>query len=154
MTAAEFKCVRKASSWTQAQAAARLAGTQACLSMVERCERAVSHELASRAVKVFEVPATALPLAKYLRWTHDADFFQAMLGSLGYLGLVYLRGSVRLNLAELLMEAQDTDDLDARATEALLLSRRAAALRAIMGTTPPSLRGPYGRFASHAPDSL
>jgi hypothetical protein len=42
-----------------------------------------------------------------------------MLGSLGYAGFAYLRGTVRLNPAELLMEALDSDDLESRVTEAL-----------------------------------
>jgi transcriptional regulator with XRE-family HTH domain len=116
---AELKSVRKASSWTQAQAAVRLGVTQAYLSMVERGERAVSSELASRAVEVFEVPATALPLAEYQTRAHDAGFFQAMLGSLGYPGFAHLRGSIRQNPTQLLMEALDSDDLDSRVTEAM-----------------------------------
>ncbi len=87
--------------------------------MVERGERAVSSELASRAVDVFEVPATALPLTEYQTRARDAGFFQSMLGSLGYPGFAYLRGPVRLNPVEVLMEALDSDDLDSRVTEAL-----------------------------------
>ncbi len=119
MTGVELKSARKASSWTQAQAATRLGVTQAYLSMVERGERAVSSELASRAVKVLEVSATALPLAEYQTRSRDAGFLQTMLGSLGYPGFAYLPSSVRLNPVELLMEALDSDDLDARVTEAL-----------------------------------
>jgi transcriptional regulator with XRE-family HTH domain len=119
MTGVEIKSARKASSWTQAQAAARLGVTQAYLSMVERGERAVSSKLASRAVEVFEVSATALPLAEYQTRSRDAGFFQTMLGSLGYPGFAYLRSPVRLNPVELLMEALDSDDLDSRVTEAL-----------------------------------
>jgi transcriptional regulator with XRE-family HTH domain len=119
MTGVELKSARKASSWTQVQAATRLGVTQAYLSMVERGERAVSSELASRAVEVLEVSATALPLAEYQTRTRDAGFFQTMLGSLGYPGFAYLPSSVRLNPVELLMEALDSDDLDSRVTEAL-----------------------------------
>jgi len=119
MTGAELKSARKASSWTQAQAALRLGVTQAYLSMVERGERAVSSELASRTVEVLEVPATALPLMEYQSHVRDAGFFQAMLGTLGYPGFAYLRGAARQNPAELLMEALDSDDLDSRVTEAL-----------------------------------
>jgi transcriptional regulator with XRE-family HTH domain len=119
MTGDEFKNARKASAWTQAQAAARLGVTQAYLSMVERGERAVSSELASKAVGVFEVPATVLPLMEYQKRAHEAGFFQSMLGSLGYPGFAYLRSSARLNPVEVLMEALDSDDLDSRVTEAL-----------------------------------
>jgi len=120
VTGDELKNARKASTWTQAQAAARLGVTQAYLSMVERGERAVSSELASKAVEVFEVPATALPLVDYQKRARDAGFFQSMLGSLGYPGFAYLSGSVRLNPVGLLMEALDSDDLDSRVTEALV----------------------------------
>jgi transcriptional regulator with XRE-family HTH domain len=119
MTGSELKNARKASAWTQAQAAVRLGVTQAYLSMVERGERAVSSELASRAVEVLEVPATALPLTEYQTHDRDAGFFQAMLGTLGYPGFAYLRGSARQNPTELLMEALDSDDLDSRVMEAL-----------------------------------
>jgi transcriptional regulator with XRE-family HTH domain len=119
MTGGELKNARKASAWTQAEAAARLGVTQAYLSMVERGERAVSSELASKALEVFEVPATAFPLSEYQTRARDAGFFQSMLGSLGYPGFAYLRGSARLNPVEVLMEALDSDDLDSRVTEAL-----------------------------------
>ena len=119
MTGAELKSARKASSWTQAQAAVRLGVTQAYLSMVERGDRAVSSELASRTIEVLEVPATALPLTEYQSHVRDAGFFQAMLGTLGYPGFAYLRGAARQNPAELLMEALDSDDLDSRVIEAL-----------------------------------
>jgi transcriptional regulator with XRE-family HTH domain len=119
VTGDELKNARKASAWTQAKAAARLGVTQAYLSMVERGERAVSSELASKALEVFEVPATAYPLSEYQTRARDAGFFQSMLGSLGYPGFAYLRSSIRLNPVELLMEALDTDDLDSRVTEAL-----------------------------------
>ena len=119
MTGAELKSARKASSWTQAQAAVRLGVTQAYLSMVERGERAVSSELASRTIEVLEVPATALPLTEYQSHVRDAGFFQAMLGTLGYPGFAYLRGAAQQNPAELLMEALDSDDLDSRVIEAL-----------------------------------
>jgi len=119
MTGADLKNARKASSWTQAQAAVRLGVTQAYLSMVERGDRAVSSELASRTIEVLEVPATALPLTEYQSHVRDAGFFQAMLGTLGYPGFAYLRGAARQNPAELLMEALDSDDLDSRVIEAL-----------------------------------
>jgi len=119
VTGDELKNARKASAWTQAQAAVRLGVTQAYLSMVERGARAVSSELASKAVEVFEIPTTSLPLTEYRPGTHDAGFFQSALGSLGYPGFAYLRASVRLNPVEVLMEALDSDDLDSRVTEAL-----------------------------------
>ena len=119
MSGVELKNARKAHEWTQVQAAERLAVTQAYLSMVERGERAVSSELARRAVEVLEVPATVLPVGEYRKRKREAGFYQTMLGTLGYPGFAYLRGSARLNPVELLMEALDSDDLDSRVTEAL-----------------------------------
>jgi len=119
MTGLELKNARKASSWTQVRAANRLGVTQAYLSMVERGERAISDELALRAANVFEVPATALPLADYQAGNRDTDFFRMMLGSLGYPGFAYLIGSPQMNPAAVLMAAIDSGDLDARVIEAL-----------------------------------
>jgi hypothetical protein len=81
----------------QARTAARHGVTQAYPTMVELGERAVSSELASRAVEVFGVPATALPLAEYQTLTHEDSFFQAMLGNLVYPGFAYLHSPARLN---------------------------------------------------------
>lgn len=119
MTGSEFKRARLASSRTQHDAAQRLGVTQAYLSMVERGTRPVSKELVSRAMNVFQVPATALPLAEYHRSSRDASSFKDALGALGYPGFAYTRASGKLNPAALLMEALDCDDLDARVTEAL-----------------------------------
>jgi transcriptional regulator with XRE-family HTH domain len=118
MTGADLQLARTASSWTQAHAAALLGVTQAYLSMVERGVRPVSPELALRAVDVFEVPATALPL-DHRAPPRAPGFFQEMLGSLGYPGFAYLRSPLRLNPAQALMELLDSDDLDSRVTEAL-----------------------------------
>jgi hypothetical protein len=49
----------------------------------------------------------------------DESHFQKALGSLGYPGFAYLRRSAKVNPAELLMEAIDSDDLDPRVVEAL-----------------------------------
>jgi transcriptional regulator with XRE-family HTH domain len=114
-----LKDARLRSSWTQHDAAQRLGVTQAYLSMVERGTRPVSNELASKAMEVFEVPATELPLAVYQHRSRDESFFKQALGALGYPGFAYLRGEVKSNPTELLMEALDTENLDSRVTEAL-----------------------------------
>lgn len=119
MNGVELRDARLASSWTQNEAAGKLGVTQAYLSMVERGARPVSAELAGRAVRVFEVPATALPLGSFQPGHRDELSFKQALGALGYLGFAYLRGSKRPNPAELLMDALDCEDLDARVVEAL-----------------------------------
>jgi transcriptional regulator with XRE-family HTH domain len=119
MNGAELKTARLASSWTQKDAARKLGVTQAYLSMVERGTRPVSTELGLRAIDVFALPATALPLGNRQPRARDEFSFKQALGALGYPGFAYLGESARVNPAELLMDALDTDDLDARVTEAL-----------------------------------
>lgn len=119
MTGAELKLARHKARWTQQQAARRLAVTQAYLSMVERGTRPVSDELAAKAAQVFEVPPTALPLGAYrFRGLNEKQFKEA-LGALEYSGFAYLRGGERMNPADLLLQALDSEDLDARVAEAL-----------------------------------
>jgi transcriptional regulator with XRE-family HTH domain len=119
MDGTELKHARLASTWTQHEAAQKLGVTQAYLSMVERGTRPVSSELASRAMDVFEVSATALPLGKYEPASRGELYFKQSLGALGYSGFAYLRGPAKANPAELLMGALDSENLDSRVTEAL-----------------------------------
>jgi transcriptional regulator with XRE-family HTH domain len=119
MNGDELRDARLALSWTQRAASQKLGVTQAYLSMVERGTRPVSSDLAARAMGVFEVSATALPLGKYQHASRDELYFKRSLGVLGYSGFAYLGGSAKTNPAELLMEALDSDNLDSRVTEAL-----------------------------------
>jgi transcriptional regulator with XRE-family HTH domain len=115
----QLRQARLAASCTQQEAAQKLCITQAYLSMVERGNRPVSAELASKAVGLFEVPATALPFQDHNTASRDDTFFASALGALGYEGFSHLRGAARINPAELLMEALDRDNLDSRVIEAL-----------------------------------
>jgi transcriptional regulator with XRE-family HTH domain len=119
MTGQELKAARLSSAWTQNDAAEKLGITQAYLSMVERGTRAVSDELAARAVSVLKVPATALPLGQYPLRRPDGAYFQKALGSLGYPGFAYLKRSTKINPAELLLVALNSENLDSRVVEAL-----------------------------------
>ena len=108
-----------AANWTQVVAAQRLGVTQAYLSMVECGKRDVSSSLAARAIRVLSVPATVLPIGGHDMPLRNAGFFQEALGTLGYPGFAYLKSPIKLNPAELLMAALDTDDLDSRVVEGL-----------------------------------
>jgi len=119
MTGIELKDARAGKQWTQRDAAERLGVTQAYLSMVERAERPVSVKLGRRAVEVFEVAATTLPLPEYKSGGFDERRFKQALGTLGYPGFAYLGGEARFNPAEVLMRALDETDLDSRVVEAL-----------------------------------
>lgn len=119
MTGATLKSTRENANLTQEQAAARLGVTQPYLSMVENGRRAVSSSLASLAMKIFEVPATALPLdmEKPAAWAEGN--LKDALGALGYPGFAYLRSKQRRNPAQVLLQALNYADLDARIVEAL-----------------------------------
>ncbi|SNT35127.1 Transcriptional regulator, contains XRE-family HTH domain [Granulicella rosea] len=119
MTGAELKHARLTVRWTQQQAAHRLGVTQAYLSMVERGSRPVSAELTAKVVEVFQISPTALPLGPYRFRALDEKQFKEALGALAYAGFSYLRGGERMNPADLLLQALDSEDLDARVAEAL-----------------------------------
>lgn len=113
---------RLAKNWTQEQAARALDVTQAYLSMMEKGHRPLSERVVRKALKVLNLPATALPLRSKEVATpvssHKRDF-SAELGALGYPGFSYLRGRRRRNPAEVLLEALNEPNLDARVAEGL-----------------------------------
>jgi transcriptional regulator with XRE-family HTH domain len=119
MTGSDLKASRLNGHWTQQQAARRLGLTQAYLSMVEQGRRPVTSRLATRAMKVFDLPPTALPLEvdNSLRWNERE--LKSDLGALGYPGFAYLGKRATRNPAQLLFHALDQPDLDARVVEAL-----------------------------------
>jgi len=119
VTGNDLKSARTASNWTQAEAAHRLGVTQAYLSMVERGNRPVSDDLTSAALQVFPLPATARPIEDRPVAKAGEEFFKRALGELGYPGFAYMESQQLLNPAELLLLAVDSEDLDARVTEAL-----------------------------------
>ena len=148
MTGNDLRSARTASQWTQAEAAHRLGVTQAYLSMVERGSRPVSGDLASTVLRVFSLPATTRPLGTHLDTLAGEEFFKRSLGELGYPGFAYLKGRVLVNPAELLLLALDTEDLDARVTEALpWLPYHFADLRWKWLTAEAKLRNRQNRLA-------
>lgn len=119
MTNADLKTARLNAMWTQQQAASRLGLTQPYLSMVERGRRPVTTGLAAQALKVFDLPPTALPLEAGDFKPLKEDEIKSDLGALGYPGFSYLRGRPRRNPAQLLFNVLNQPDLDARVVEAL-----------------------------------
>jgi transcriptional regulator with XRE-family HTH domain len=119
MTSQDLRRAREHAGWTQVEAAQRLGLTQAYLSMVEGGHRVVSAKLETKALAVLEFPATALPLKSDPASSLRSDGFQRHLGALGYPGFSYLRKGPKQNPAQLLFQALDQSDLDARVTEAL-----------------------------------
>jgi transcriptional regulator with XRE-family HTH domain len=119
MTGMNLKEARQKAGWTQQQAASALGMTQAYLSMVERGRRPVSSSVATRALKTFDLPATALPMEPENSLSLNDEELKADLGALGYPGFSYLRGKPTRNPTQLLSYALNRADLDVRVVEAL-----------------------------------
>jgi transcriptional regulator with XRE-family HTH domain len=117
-----LKEARVGKNWTQEQAAVALDVTQAYLSMMEKGRRPLSERFVGKALKVLNLPATALPLRSEevtMPLTARKRDFGAELGALGYPGFSYLRAKARRNPAQVLLEALNQPNLDARVAEAL-----------------------------------
>jgi hypothetical protein len=87
--------------------------------MLERGHRPVTSSLATRTLKVFDLPPTALPLESNNSRVLKDDEMKSDLGALGYPGFSYLRGRPKHNPARLLFNALNKSDVDARVVEAL-----------------------------------
>jgi transcriptional regulator with XRE-family HTH domain len=117
-----LKKARLEKKGTQEQAALALDVTQAYLSMMEKGHRPLSERFVRRALKVLSLPATALPLRSgkvAMPASSQKRDFSAELGALGYPGFSYLRARWRRNPAEVLLEALNQPNLDARVAEGL-----------------------------------
>jgi transcriptional regulator with XRE-family HTH domain len=120
MTGEALKAARKESKLTQQEVAAKLGLTQAYLSMIESGRRLVTEELAVKAVSLFRLPPTALPLKVDPPHKLDERGFKAELAALGFPGFAkFRRGKPKSNPARLLLLALCQDDLDKRVVEAL-----------------------------------
>ena len=116
MTGQALRQARSDLGLSQVEAAAQLGISQPLLSLMEKGGRAVTPALAKKAVTTLRVTPELLPVASDTR--HNDDQLAADLGALGYPGYAYLHGQLR-NPAEVLFDALDRRDLDARLVEAL-----------------------------------
>ncbi len=117
-----LKAARLEKNWTQEQAALALDVTQAYLSMLEKGHRPVSERFVRKALRVLNLPPTALPLGPEgveIRVSAQKLDFSAELSALGYPGFAYLRARRRRNPAEVLLAALNEPNLDARVAEGL-----------------------------------
>lgn len=121
MSGSELKEARTKRNWTQVQAAVALDITQAYLSMIEKGRRPLSKSLLRKAHRVLNLPPTALPLPEQPAVSlHSAKpDFSADLGALGYPGFAYLRTKAQRNPAQVLLDALNQPNLDARVAEGL-----------------------------------
>jgi len=116
----ELREARLRAGWTQQQAAGRLGVTQAYLSMVERGHRVLPSVLVRKAVEMLHASPTAIPLREEgVGAPSDSDKLRSELAGLGYPGFAHVRGRVRRNPAEVLLNALNKSDLDTRVVEGL-----------------------------------
>lgn len=116
MTGTTLRQARTNAGMSQVEAAVHLGVSQTLLSLMEKGQRAVTPPVAQKAVAVFRASPSDLPVSSRRRSSDDqlaADF-----GALGYPGYSHLQGELR-NPAEVLFDALDQADLDARLVEAL-----------------------------------
>lgn len=116
MTGHTLRQARTDLGMSQLDAAARLGVSQPLLSLMEKGERSVTPAVAERAVAQLSATPALLPVSSRTR--HNDHQLAADLGALGYPGYAHLRTQPR-NPAELLFDALDRPDLDARVVEAL-----------------------------------
>jgi transcriptional regulator with XRE-family HTH domain len=119
MNSAQLKTPRLNRGWTQQEAAARLAVTQAYLSMLETGRRSPSPDLARKLMRVYNLPPTVLPVSR-LPQKVTPDFLARELGSLGYPGFAHLLEATRkVNPAAFLLLALSQRNLEVRVAEGL-----------------------------------
>ena len=116
MSGEALREAREAAGLSQQQAAEKLEVSQTLLSLMERGKRSVTFAVALKAVKLLEASPEHLPISEKERSSDDQ--LAADLGALGYPGYTYLYSEPR-NPAEILFDALDRDNLDARLVEAL-----------------------------------
>jgi len=116
MTGHAFRQARTNAGLSQVEAAARLGVSQTLLSLMENGERSVTPAVAAWAVAHLHATPEQLPV--YPETRHSDDQLAADFGALGYPGYGYLQSQPR-NPAEVLFDALNRPDLDARLVEAL-----------------------------------
>src|SRR5215213_4577610 len=114
---------RLSRDWEQAETAARLKVSQPYLSLLEAGKRRVTEKLARRAVRVFNLPPTALPVdhtpQPKTSGTKTGNLLASQLAGLGYPKFSHLKKTGKVNPAAVLIFALRESDLESRIVEAL-----------------------------------
>lgn len=112
---------RLSRDWEQQEAAAKLKVSQPYLSLIESGKRPVTEKLARRAVSVFKLPPTALPIRDDAEngASKSNDLLASQLAALGYPMFSHLKKSKKVNPAAVLIFALRENELDSRVVEAL-----------------------------------
>jgi transcriptional regulator with XRE-family HTH domain len=112
---------RKAAGLTQAGAARKLGVSQPYLSLLEAGHRELPARLARKAVTLYRLPPTALPLHRHRTnpAKADAQTLTEQLSALGYPGFAHVPARRACNPAEFLYTSLAQSDLDSRLAGAL-----------------------------------
>jgi transcriptional regulator with XRE-family HTH domain len=120
----DLRLARVAKGLSQVQAAARLRVSQPYLAMLETGSRPLTRQLARRVMKVYDLPATVLPLSELgsLQARSGTEGLARDLAALGYPGFAHLRPRhwTPKNPSEVLLTALAQDHLEARLVGAAL----------------------------------
>lgn len=121
MNGKALQTARKKLGLTQVEAAKKLGVSQAYFSLFEKGKRPLNKKIAKKAVRLFKMPPTALPLEKELENVRPAtnEMFVKQLAAYKYPGYTHVKASKLKNPVEVLISALSTDNLEARLVEAL-----------------------------------
>lgn len=119
MKAEALRLIRRQKGLTQAEAAVRLGVSQPYLALLEKGRRSFTPKLARRAVQVFQLSPTLLPVPDQGPSKVSADQLARELGRLGYPGFSYMKGGWTKNPTEVLLVALGQPNLETRVAEAL-----------------------------------
>lgn len=116
MSGKTLRRARMNAGLSQVEAAKVLGVSQSLLSLMESGRRQVNDAVSVMVVNLWTVPAEELPLCN--QKSRSDEQLAADLGALGYPGFSYLAGE-RRNPAEVVFDALNRADLDARVVEGL-----------------------------------
>jgi transcriptional regulator with XRE-family HTH domain len=116
MSGEALRQARVKAGLSQVQAAKALGVSQPLFSLMESGMRPVTYSIALKAVNLWQISPLQLPFSQERRC--NDELLAADLAALGYAGYAHLTGTTR-NPAEVLFDALDRANLDARVVEAL-----------------------------------
>ena len=120
MTGEQWVLGRRKVGMTQAQAARALQISQPYLSQLEKATRPATPDLALRAMNLYRLPPTVLPVPEPEQAiVSRPDLLEEELATLGYPGFAHVPSKRMRNPAEVLLCAITQSDLDTRLMEAL-----------------------------------
>ena len=117
----QLQKARKKLGLTQVEAAKKLGVSQSYFSLLEEGKRPLTDRLAKKAVRLFKLSPTVLPVEKQFRHLRPADNRTLVkdLAALNYPGYAHVTPSHLKHPAEVLITALSADNLEGRLVEAL-----------------------------------